>query len=182
MASFPASRSIDEFAADFDSTPLFMKTLPEDMEDNVTLQALQSLAFSDDPVETAENFKTHGNDWFSQKPVTPATLAQARTYYTRGLAAKCPDAKLNSLLYCNRAAVNIKLENYGTALSDCKNALLLNPDMEKAWYRAALTCIKTDRLAEALDCIERGLQVSTTWIESYTIRLTQKTRRWLFCV
>jgi tetratricopeptide (TPR) repeat protein len=160
MASFPQGKSVEDMQAAFDSTPLFMNSIsPGDEEDNATLQALQSLIYSDDPTETASNFKSQGNEWFAQQPASKKNFKEALTYYTRGLAAACPDKSLNSLLYSNRAAVHLRLENYGSALRDCKSALLIDPEMEKAWFRAAKACLKTFKIVEAQDCIQRGLAV-----------------------
>jgi tetratricopeptide (TPR) repeat protein len=159
-ASFPQGKSVEEIQAAFDSTPLFMNSInPDDLEDNEALQALQSLIYSDDPVETAFNFKSQGNEWFAQQPETARTLKEALIYYNRGIATKCADVDLNATLYVNRAAVHLKLENYGSALRDCKSALLINSKLEKAWFRAARACLKTDKIVEAADCVKRGLAV-----------------------
>jgi tetratricopeptide (TPR) repeat protein len=163
MASFPQGKSVEEMQAAFDSTPLFMNSIsPTDVEDNDALQALQSLIYSDNPTETATNFKNQGNEWFAQLPASKKNFKETLTYYTRGLAAACPDTALNALLYSNRAAVHLRLENYGSALRDCKSALLIEPGLEKVWFRAAKACLKTVKIVEAQDCIQRGLAVFKT--------------------
>lgn len=159
MASFPAGKSVEELEAGFDSTPLFMSNLPENHDENPALAALQSLVYSDDPVETASNFKNQGNDWYTTRPATKSTKRQALTYYTKGIAVASTDSDLNATLYSNRAAVHLDLQNYASALSDCKQALLLNPKLVKAWYRAGKACIAIEKPEQALDCIHRGLKV-----------------------
>ena len=43
--------------------------------------------------------------------------------------------KLKSVLYCNRAQVSIKTENYALALFDAKDAVKQDPSNFKAYYR-----------------------------------------------
>lgn len=41
----------------------------------------------------------------------------------------------NAIFFSNRAQVNIRLENYGSAVADCNEALALDPNFIKAYYR-----------------------------------------------
>jgi small subunit ribosomal protein S7e len=45
----PQPAAIDDKLAAFDSVPLFMKSLPQEGTDDVTLDALQSLVFDGSP-------------------------------------------------------------------------------------------------------------------------------------
>jgi len=45
----PQPASIDDKLKAFDNAPLFMKSLPTDSEDDVVVQALQSLAYEGTP-------------------------------------------------------------------------------------------------------------------------------------
>jgi len=47
--------------------PLFMDKLPDDLEDDETLLAIQNLVYEGTPREVAENFKDSGNDCFKKK-------------------------------------------------------------------------------------------------------------------
>lgn len=60
-------------------------------------------------------------------------LRQAIEQYTEGLNLMCSDAKLNAVLYSNRAHVNLLLGNYRNALEDSKAALKNNPTFVKVW-------------------------------------------------
>lgn len=56
----PAELSYEEKLAGFDETPLFMKTLPEDIFENPAVSALQSLVHDGTPDGESENFVTRG--------------------------------------------------------------------------------------------------------------------------
>ncbi|THH33600.1 hypothetical protein EUX98_g574 [Antrodiella citrinella] len=148
----PSAASLQEKMAAFDSVPLFMKSLPEDLDDPV-VSALQSLAFEGPPDEIAQNFKEQGNDYFKSK-----RHREALGFYTQGVDAKPDDQTLLEALLCNRAACNLELKNYGSVLKDCSRALTINPKSSKAYYRSASALISLNRLVEALDCCDRCLQ------------------------
>ncbi|KAI9592878.1 hypothetical protein BDF19DRAFT_450452 [Syncephalis fuscata] len=137
-------------------TPLFMQDLPEDSGDNVTLQALQSLAYAGTPEENAENFKKHGNDCFRGGK---SRYLDAIQYYTRALDEKCDDTALNVACYINRAACNLELGNYRRVLNDCAKAITLDPKCVKAYYRSAKACRLLEKIKEALDACNRGLEI-----------------------
>ncbi|KAG9317184.1 40S ribosomal protein S7 [Chiua virens] len=165
----PLEVDLDESLASLESLPLFMKSLPSDSEgtDDVALQALQSLAYDGSPdgastlslimsltssQENAQNFKEQGNDYFKGK-----RYREAIGFYTQGVDAKPTDPALLEALYCNRAACNLELNNYGLVLKDCSHALSLNTKSSKALYRSATALLTLDRLEEALDCCIRCL-------------------------
>jgi len=68
--------------------------------------------------------------------------------YTEGLSIS-KDEKEKSILYKNRAAVNLKTENYNDVVSDCDKALQLAPRDPKALYRRATA-------HEALNNVEKA--------------------------
>ncbi|CAG8616919.1 118_t:CDS:2 [Paraglomus brasilianum] len=141
----------DDLAREFNKIPLFMTELPE--EDNDTLAALQSLIYDGPAEEVAENFKNQGNEAFKSGR---EHYQDANTYYTKALEAQCNDMKLIEIIYVNRAAVNLELRE---VLNDCAQALKLNPRNVKAYYRSAKALYALDKIEEALDCCERGLQI-----------------------
>ncbi|KAI0375711.1 40S ribosomal protein S7 [Pilatotrama ljubarskyi] len=143
----------EEKLAAFDSVPLFMKSLPEDAADDVAISALQSLAYEGTPDEIAQNFKEQGNDYFKGK-----RYREALGFYTQGIDAKPTDKALLEALFCNRAACNLELQNYGSVLRDCSKAIGMNPQSSKAYYRSALALTALERYDEALDCCDRCLQ------------------------
>ncbi|KAI0335537.1 40S ribosomal protein S7 [Cubamyces sp. BRFM 1775] len=149
----PQPLPADEKLAEFDSVPLFMKSLPEDAADDVAISALQSLAYEGTPDEIAQNFKEQGNDYFKGK-----RYREALGFYTQGVDAKPTDNAILEALLCNRAACNLELQNYGSVLRDCSKAISVNPKCSKAYYRSALALIALERYDEALDCCDRCLQ------------------------
>ncbi len=54
-------------------------------------------------------------------------LREAIKQYTEGLNLACPDAELNSVLYANRAHINLLLGNFRNALQDALAAAKANP-------------------------------------------------------
>ncbi|KAJ7781596.1 hypothetical protein B0H16DRAFT_626423 [Mycena metata] len=148
----PSKLTFEERLAEFDSIPLFMKSLPDEAADDPMIAALQSLAHEGTPDEVAQNFKEQGNDYFKGK-----RFREALGFYTQGVNAKPTDEVLQEALLCNRAACNLELKNYGSVLRDCSKALTMNPKSSKAFYRSALALIALARAEEALDCCDRCL-------------------------
>ncbi|KAJ7477070.1 hypothetical protein B0H11DRAFT_1809238, partial [Mycena galericulata] len=149
----PSQLSLEQRLAEFDSVPLFMKSLPEEDADDPMIAALQSLAHEGTPDEVAQNFKEQGNDYFKGK-----RFREALGFYTQGIDAKPTDMVLQEALLCNRAACNLELKNNGSVLRDCSKALILNPKSSKAFYRSALALVALERADEALDCCDRCLK------------------------
>ncbi|KAF9268227.1 hypothetical protein L218DRAFT_853513 [Marasmius fiardii PR-910] len=139
---------------EFDTIPLFMKSLPDDALNNPTIAALQSLAHEGTPDEIADNFREQGNDYFKGKK-----YREALSFYTQGVEANPTDMVLKEKLLCNMAACNLALKNYGTVLRDCATALTVNPKSLKAHYRSAQALFELERLEEASDCCKRFLSI-----------------------
>ncbi|KAI3618519.1 hypothetical protein CBS9595_002882 [Malassezia furfur] len=108
-------------------------------ESNAALDALQALAYEGHPDDAAKNFKEQGNEYFRAK-----RYREAIGFYRQGLDAK-PDSK--ELLDCVRRALTP--ENYGRALHDTRNAMLVNPRSLKALYRATKAFLALNRLDDA---------------------------------
>ncbi|KAJ7499257.1 hypothetical protein FB451DRAFT_1161780 [Mycena latifolia] len=149
----PSKLSLEQRLAEFDSVPLFMKSLPDEDADDPMIAALQSLAHEGTPDEVAQNFKEQGNDYFKGK-----RFREALGFYTQAIDAKPTDVVLQEALLCNRAACNLELKNNGSVLRDCSKALNLNPRSSKAFYRSALALLALERAEEALDCCDRCLK------------------------
>lgn len=151
-APLPAEPAYDEIIQRLESTPLFMRDLPDDASQDPTLAALQSLLYEGTPDEVAQNFKEQGNEAFKEK-----RTRDALNFYSQGIAAKPADNAVLEALLCNRAACNLELQNYGSVLRDCANALSKNFKCSKAWYRSALALNALERYEEAIDCCKRCL-------------------------
>ncbi|KDQ64929.1 hypothetical protein JAAARDRAFT_52854 [Jaapia argillacea MUCL 33604] len=167
----PQAISYEERLKAFDNVPLFMKSLPTEESSDPALEALQSLVHEGPPDEVAENFKDQGNDYFKGK-----RYREALGFYTQGLDAKPTLPALCEALYCNRAACNLELQNYGSVLRDCSKALNINPKSSKALYRSTLTLLALDREEEAIDCCDRCLEFdgANTTVRSLRERAASK--------
>lgn len=90
--------------------------------------------------------KEVGNGQFKK-----AEYPEAESSYTEALGI-CPacNQKDRSILYSNRAAARIKLDNTEDAISDCTKAIELNPCYMRAILRRAEVYEKTEKLDEAL--------------------------------
>ncbi|GAA5877178.1 hypothetical protein JCM3774_003323 [Rhodotorula dairenensis] len=186
MASAPVHAAAPPSAADdpfgnFDSVPLFMKSLPKELggtadadvkdlkpgETNPsdTLAALQALAYEGDPSEIAEGFREQGNALFKQRKFRDAV-----GFYSRALDEVGKDLSIEErrALWGNRAAANFELGNYGACLRDCSQILgQTNPSYPdppsdasnrltmKALYRSARALLALGKLPEALDALDR---------------------------
>ncbi|KAK6200462.1 Metallo-dependent phosphatase-like protein [Scheffersomyces amazonensis] len=65
--------------------------------------------------------------------------------YTRAIEAD----PTNAIFYSNRAQAHIKLENYGSAILDCDEALLVDVNLMKAYYRKGVSLMAILRYKEA---------------------------------
>ncbi|XP_061368592.1 uncharacterized protein LOC133311553 isoform X2 [Gastrolobium bilobum] len=79
--------------------------------------------------------------------------------YTRAINQKALSDSENSILFANRAHVNLLLGNHRRALTDSLEALKLCPSNIKAIYRAAKASLALNLLAEAQDHCQKGLQL-----------------------
>ncbi|CAL0321329.1 unnamed protein product [Lupinus luteus] len=81
--------------------------------------------------------------------------------YTRAINQNVLSDSENSILFSNRAHVNLLLGNHRRALTDSQEALKLNPSNIKAIYRAVKASLSLDLLDEAQDYCHKGLQLDT---------------------
>ncbi|KAF7331748.1 hypothetical protein MKEN_00054600 [Mycena kentingensis (nom. inval.)] len=148
----PKKATLEETLAEFDTIPLFMKSLPEEPADDPMIAALQSIAYEGTPDEIALNFKEQGNEYFKGK-----RYREAMGFYTQGVDAKPEDTSLLEALLCNRAACNLELKNFGRVLRDCSQAISLNTCSSKAYYRSSMALLALEKVDEGLDCCDRCL-------------------------
>uniref|UniRef100_A0A2N9HIY6 Uncharacterized protein n=1 Tax=Fagus sylvatica TaxID=28930 RepID=A0A2N9HIY6_FAGSY len=78
--------------------------------------------------------------------------------YTRAINQKVLSDSEQSILFSNRAHVNLLLGNYRRALMDAEEAIKLCPTNVKALYRAAKASLSLNLLAEAKSFCEKGLE------------------------
>ncbi|KAL6968127.1 hypothetical protein U1Q18_033930 [Sarracenia purpurea var. burkii] len=80
--------------------------------------------------------------------------------YTRAINQKVLSDSDNSILFANRAHVNLLLGNYRRALMDAEEAIKLCPTNIKGFYRAVKASLSLNLLSEAKQYCEKGLQQS----------------------
>ncbi|KAK3007568.1 hypothetical protein RJ639_014414 [Escallonia herrerae] len=82
--------------------------------------------------------------------------------YTRAINQKALSDSENSIIFANRAHVNLLLGNFRRALLDAEEAIKLSPTNVKAFYRASKASLSLNLLAEAKSYCEKGLEHSPT--------------------
>lgn len=97
--------------------------------------------------------KTRGNDFYKAKNYSSAVEAYGKAI-SLDLAAP--------LLYTNRAAAYLMLQQYKEALADCDTALQLDITCAKAYFRKASALKGLGRLDEALTAVSTGLEHDST--------------------
>lgn len=85
---------------------------------------------TDPKTQEAEEFKAKGNEFFKN-----AKYDQALEAYTNAIKSGVTTGKLLAVYYANRAFCNIKLENYGFAITDGDEAVKADPTYPKGYYR-----------------------------------------------
>ena len=84
----------------------------------------------DHEVDTYGNHLERGTDYFYRRDFDLAIKGYS-------LASNSPNSALRVKAYSNRAAINLKLENFSAALSDCDQALRIDPANVKVLNRKA---------------------------------------------
>ncbi|KAG7670686.1 hypothetical protein Ndes2526B_g00472 [Nannochloris sp. 'desiccata'] len=108
-------------------------------------------------VETeAKVLKTKGNDAFKQ-----GKFDFAIRYYSDAVILSANDSE-KSVLLSNRAAAQLKLQQYNEALKDCNEALAYDPNLVKALFRKALALEGLREIANARAASREALQLEPT--------------------
>ncbi|GAB1601657.1 tetratricopeptide repeat protein 4-like [Argonauta hians] len=149
------SKSIEEIIAELQSHPAFVKEIDPSKPLHPAVEALQCLKYEDeDPVRKADSFKEEGNYLFRKKEYRTAV-----DNYTEGIKVYAPDKLLNATLYCNRAASNYQLGNFGYALLDCILACKFKEGYLKAFIRGSQCCIELKKFTESIKWCDAGLKL-----------------------
>ncbi|KAK9370083.1 hypothetical protein V1509DRAFT_618482 [Lipomyces kononenkoae] len=84
--------------------------------------------------------------------------------------------ELTATCYLNRAACNLELKNYRRVINDCAEVLKVQPLNAKAYYRSARACLAIDKISEAQECIERGLEVEpqSSYFKDLAVKVIQR--------
>ncbi|KAJ4826349.1 hypothetical protein Tsubulata_047442 [Turnera subulata] len=113
------------------------------------LQAIAALKES-----AALEFKEKGNQYVK---MGKKHYSDAIDCYTRAINQKALSDSETSVIYSNRAHVNLLLGNYRRTLEDAEEAIKLSPTNVKALYRAAKASLSLNLLPEAKSYCEKGL-------------------------
>ncbi|MCE0480500.1 hypothetical protein HAX54_037392 [Datura stramonium] len=127
---------------------------PKTEKELADLDAISALKES-----TALELKEKGNEYVK---MGKKHYSDAIDCYTRAINQNALSGTDQSVLYSNRAHVNLLLGNHRYALQDAENATKLNPSNVKALYRAAKASFSLNLLAEAKGLCEKGLQHSSS--------------------
>ncbi|KAK3149333.1 hypothetical protein QOZ80_3AG0215990 [Eleusine coracana subsp. coracana] len=108
----------------------------------------------------AREYKEQGNQFVR---MGRKHYADAVDCYTKAVAqmepVSSPDAAADaSVLFANRAHVNLLLGNHRRALDDAEQAIRLSPSNVKAFYRAAKAALALDLLPDAASFCRRVLE------------------------
>ncbi|KAK4436823.1 Tetratricopeptide repeat protein 4 [Sesamum alatum] len=125
---------------------------PKTNEEIVDLEAIAALKES-----AAIELKEKGNEYVKRGK---KHYSDAIDCYTRAINQKALSNSENSILYSNRAHVNLLLGNYRRALQDAEEAIKLSPTNVKALYRAVKAALSLNLIDEAKSYCEKGLQQS----------------------
>jgi tetratricopeptide (TPR) repeat protein len=163
-----------------DLPALFWDEMPDDVEGNADMAAINSIIEETSPYEKLMNFKDYGNRALKTglEHRKKYYLRQAIEQYTQGInvdldAGVMEDGgdgpeveteqkrddlrKLKSILFSNRSHVHLLLGNYRSALLDTKDALLYDEKNIKALYRAAKATAALSLWKDCREYCDRGL-------------------------
>ena len=101
----------------------------------------------------AQSFKEEANTKFAS-----GNFAQARDLYSKGISILEDNnhKKLLATLYCNRAACSLNLKDHQQCVSDCDNAISLDPSYVKAYVRRSKAWIELGQFEESCRGLEDG--------------------------
>ncbi|KAL0415617.1 UNVERIFIED_CONTAM: Tetratricopeptide repeat protein 4 [Sesamum latifolium] len=125
---------------------------PKTNEEIVDLEAITALKES-----AAIELKEKGNEYVK---MGKKHYSDAIDCYTRAINQKALSNSESSIVYSNRAHVNLLLGNYRRALEDAEEAIKLSPTNVKALYRAVKAALSLNLMNEAKSYCEKGLQQS----------------------
>ncbi|KAL5996823.1 hypothetical protein ACLOJK_007745 [Asimina triloba] len=133
---------------------LWMEECSEPMTDSerADLDAIAALKES-----AAIELKEKGNEYVK---MGKKHYADAIDCYTRAINQKILNDAQTSILFSNRAHVNLLLGNHRRSLVDAEEAIKLCSTNIKAFYRAAKAAFSLNLLPEAASFCQRGLELS----------------------
>jgi tetratricopeptide (TPR) repeat protein len=173
-ADSAASTTSDSHVAD-STEPAAAVRHPQDDEDDAfvdsqeTAEAPLSEEERQAKVKVAEQLKVAGNSLFGA-----GDYEAAAAEYSKGLEAAPAGDQIQAVLYANRAACWLKLENHTAAARDCTSALAIDGSYQKALVRRSTAYQTLDDLERALQDAQKVKELSPTdaWANQTVTRLT----------
>ncbi|KAH7647164.1 hypothetical protein FG379_002855 [Cryptosporidium bovis] len=109
--------------------------------------------------ELVESIKNEANELYSR-----GEFDEAIKRYTQGIM-NCPEEenKLLSVLYSNRAACHIMLENYDSALADSNDSIRYDDGYTKAYLRRFTVLEKKEKWHDALRDINKVFELDENY-------------------
>lgn len=168
---FKKNWTLEELNKDIDSLaehPLFAKDITK-ISDNEGIKAIQNLLYDEDDETAAENFYQQGNKILNTNIIgkTPHKedknyfLHQALFKYNEAVECKIIEPSLKAKVLCNRALVQTKIKNFGNAIADSDEAILIDKNYIKAYYRKAFAQYSLDNLEDAMKTCNEALETSS---------------------
>lgn len=139
--------------------------IADDFVDEEALKELES-TLSEEELQKrraeSASMKIKANETFRSE-----NFIDAIKMYTDALHI-CPLAHANerAILYCNRAAAKIKLDNKLSAIEDCSKALELDDKYIRAYMRRAKLYEETEKLDESLEDYKKVLELDPSYKEA----------------
>ena len=97
----------------------------------------------------ADKLKQKGNECYRNK-----RYLEAIDYYTQAI-----EIKSDATFFANRAACFFYTQKYRKSISDCRQALLLNPEYKKAYLRKGSAELAVGEIEDALNTFLEGAKV-----------------------
>ncbi len=107
------------------------------------------------PMERAENFKRQGNNMVKRGE---KFYEEAVVYYSQALDEDYEDDAFRSILYSNRAQVQLLQKHYNYCMQDCRRALDLDRMNVKAWYRLARAMNELGKHGKAASVLAEAIE------------------------
>lgn len=148
----------DDEPEEWEQHPLFLQKMPENIDDNIHLQALQFMKWDGETPDTlAVKMKDMGNECFRQGK---SQWMRASVWYKEALDLHPTDSTLKSIIHCNRATVWLGFQQYQKAAFDADWAIKYDSNNRKAFLRAAHAYQGMGNWEKALGAARAGMEIT----------------------
>lgn len=144
-----------------DDVPFWSNINEDDLDKGTSdaFEAVKAMKLENTLESEVEIRKQRGNDSFARakKHSIRTDYTNAILYYTEAIQLNGSDRANNSKVYSNRALVHFTLKNYGHCITDCMEAVSLDPTNIKAFFRAADAAFALKKYSQATLFCNHGL-------------------------